>query len=103
MANEMLNEQKDKKWTAYRLKSMFLSGDEETRIYSFWHMIQDPKCLDYMLQSILQEPSTQIFLDGFLSLLQKFKSWELWEISQSSSDSIDNFIQESSKLEKIAA
>lgn len=103
MANEMLNEQKDKKWAAYRFKSLLLSGDEETRIYSFWHIIQDPKCLDYMLEAILQEPSTQVFLDWFLDLLQKFKSWELWEISQSSSDSINNFIHESSKLDKIAA
>lgn len=103
IANAMLNEKKDKKGAAYRFKSLLLSGDEETRIYSFWHIIQDPKCLDYMLQSILQEPSTQVFLDWFLDLLQKFKSWELWEISQSSSDSINNFIHESSKLDKIAA
>ena len=103
MANEMLNEQKDKKWAAYRFKSMLLSWDEETRIYSFWHILQDQKCLDYMLESILKEPATKKFLDSFLALLKKFTSWELGEISQESSHSLRHFIHESSKLDQKAA
>ena len=45
-----------------------------TRIYSFWHILQDQKCLDYMLESILKEPATKKFLDSFLALLKKFTS-----------------------------
>jgi len=100
LANHMLNSNKDKKWAAYRFKSMLLWYDEETRIFSLWELIQDQKSLDYLLNAILTQPATQIFLDSFQELLHKFTRWELWEISQESHNSLKNFISNVSSLEK---
>lgn len=91
VANEMLNQNKDKKWAAYRFKSMLLDYDEETRVYALWELICDSECLDYVLDAILTEPATDLFLDKFGSLIDVFLSWDLYKINQRSRDSLQKF------------
>jgi hypothetical protein len=53
---------------------MLLDYDEETRVYALWELICDSECLDYVLDAILTEPATDLFLDKFGSLIDVFLS-----------------------------
>lgn len=92
-ANEMLNQNKDKRWAAYRFKSILLEYDDETRVYALWELMSDPESLDYVFEAILTEPATDMFLDKFWGVLKMFLSWDLEEINPQSRKSLEKFTE----------
>lgn len=92
-ANEMLSQNKDKKWAAYRMISMFLGFDKETKAYSLWEMMSNPETLNYFSNVLLTPPISKNFLQEVGKIFDSFLLGNLDGIDPESVKVLEEFTQ----------